>query len=94
MLPCLTFEVRGGRQLAKPDVGRPLDRRVRELVHKALLNWPGREAVLAETSGVLLTVMNGGAPSDCDEGEIDATSIALRAGSDSWLRVRLRAHVI
>ena len=63
----LTFEVRGGRQPAKPDVARPLDRRVRELVHKALRNWLGREAVLAETSGVWPTLMNGGAPSDCDE---------------------------
>src|SRR5438034_596930 len=25
----LTFDMRGGRQLAKPDVGRPLDGRVR-----------------------------------------------------------------
>ncbi len=63
----LTFEVRGGRKQAKPDCGRPLDRRVRELVHRALLNWPGREAVLAETSGVWLPAMNGGVPSDCDE---------------------------
>src|SRR5439155_12649591 len=27
----LTFDMRGGRQLAKPDVGRPLDGRVRSL---------------------------------------------------------------
>jgi hypothetical protein len=25
----LTFDMRGGRQLAKPDVGRPLDGKVR-----------------------------------------------------------------
>ncbi len=31
----LTFEVRGGRNAAKLHCGRPLDRRVRELVHKA-----------------------------------------------------------
>src|SRR5207247_772863 len=38
----LTFDMRGGRQLAKPDVARPLDGRVRrhslpgpEFVHKA-----------------------------------------------------------
>src|SRR5438034_4055988 len=30
LLPCgLTFDMRGGRQLAKPDVARPLDGRVR-----------------------------------------------------------------
>ena len=28
----LTFDMRGGRQLAKPDVGRPFDGRVRALV--------------------------------------------------------------
>jgi len=28
-LRCLTFDMRGGRQLAKPDVARPLDGRVR-----------------------------------------------------------------
>ena len=28
---CLTFDMRGGRQQAKPDVGRPLDGRVRAL---------------------------------------------------------------
>ncbi len=30
-LRALTFDMRGGRQLAKPDVGRPLDGRVRAL---------------------------------------------------------------
>src|SRR6185369_11106866 len=29
----LTFDMRGGRQLAKPDVARPLDGRVRFLAH-------------------------------------------------------------
>jgi hypothetical protein len=36
----LTFDMRGGRQPAKPDVGRPLDGRVRaqfELAHSSCL---------------------------------------------------------
>src|SRR5437870_3851354 len=34
----LTFDMRGGRQLAKPDVGRPLDGRVRR--HRGTLAFP------------------------------------------------------
>src|SRR5438046_132954 len=34
----LTFDMRGGRQLAKPDVARPLDGRVRPRSPK-LANW-------------------------------------------------------
>src|SRR5438309_5844401 len=35
----LTFDMRGGRQLAKPDVGRPLDGRVRPVVEDHT-SWP------------------------------------------------------
>src|SRR5438034_5309022 len=34
----LTFDMRGGRQLAKPDVGRPLDGRVRRLCVRGM-HW-------------------------------------------------------
>jgi hypothetical protein len=43
VLRALTFDMRGGRQLAKPDVARPLDGRVRALLRgipqTALLVW-------------------------------------------------------
>src|SRR5256885_9782909 len=35
----LTFDMRGGRQLAKPDVARPLDGRVRAHSVLAVLLW-------------------------------------------------------
>ena len=88
---CLTFDMRGGRKQAKLACGRPLDRRVRELVHKALLNWPGREAVPAEASGVWLTVMNGSALRDRNRALLDTASTELRIGSGSCLTVRAKS---
>src|SRR5438445_780887 len=45
---CLTFDMRGGRQLAKPDVGRPLDGRVS---HRLRGELPRRDSSLGELVG-------------------------------------------
>src|SRR5438105_11603343 len=50
MLRGLTFDMRGGRQLAKPDVARPLDGRVRLLVERhAYLRASRTDATRSET---------------------------------------------
>src|SRR5213596_2994168 len=67
----LTFDMRGGRQLAKPDVGRPLDGRVRR--HFALrtvsrakserfpcVSWLSRRICHASASGFQVKVLKNG----------------------------------
>jgi len=56
----LTFDMRGGRQLAKPDVGRPLDGRVRRL-HGASLRWKG-PVLLAVADNVRTSSLGYGTP--------------------------------